>query len=218
MAFAILLRMGLHSLLGAVVLSSLGIYPVSPTVLVFRARDFGGRPRESVVVKSLGSKLRLEAFRQTLVFDGKQWYSDGDLPEESAGAVAFMALLSPQGNLRVDSLGRPTLLVDVPVGKKKARIEYRYDSTGLAAVNFVLSDGSGYQFRRTSAETGSFTPADFEPPKRVEPGPAAGRSSRANRAPDFAAVDWLISITIGASEQSAFERSGAVGRFQPGRR
>ncbi len=210
--------MGFLSALGVVVLSSLGVYPASPTVLVFRARDFTGKPRESVVVKSLGGKLRLQAFRQILVFDGKKWYSDGDLPEEAAGAVAFMAPLSPQGNVRVDSIGRPTLLVDVPVGKKTARIEYRYDATGLAAVNFVLSDGSGYQFRRASAEPGAFTAADFEPPKQVEPGSPGSRSSAGSRAPDFAAVDRLISIAIGAADQLEFERSGAVGRFQPGHR
>ena len=125
MPFVILWRMGSLSLLGAVVLSSLGIYPVSPTVLVYRARDFGGKPRESVVVKSFGGRVRLQAFHEILVFDGKEWYSDGDLPEEAAGAVAFMAPLSLRVNVRVDAAGRPTLLADVPVGKRKARIEYR---------------------------------------------------------------------------------------------
>src|SRR5258708_5736396 len=115
--------MDFFSLIGVLFLSSVGIYPASPTVLVFRSRDFAGKPRDNVVVKSLGAKLRLEAFHETLVFDGKQWYSDGDLPEEAAGAVAFMAPLTPQGNVRTDSLGRPTLMVDVPVGKRKARIE-----------------------------------------------------------------------------------------------
>ena len=206
--------MGFLSLLGAVFLSSLGIYPTSPTVLVFRSRDFGGKPRDSVVVKSLGGKLRLEAFHQTLVFDGKQWDFDGDLPEEAAGAVAFMAPLNPRGNVRTDSLGRPVLMVDVPVGKRKARIEYRYDSTGLAAVNFVLSDGSGYEFRRAEASAGTFGPADFEPPKRIEPEPPGTGAPRSARAPDFAAVDRLFSVVIGPSEQSEFERAGAVGRFQ----
>ena len=210
--------MGFLSLPGAIVLSTLGVYPVSPTVQVFRARDFGGKPRESVVVKSLGTKLRIEAFRQVLVFDGKQWYSDGDLPEEAAGAVAFMAPLTPQGNVRADDLGRPVLMVDVPVGKKKARIEYRYESAGLAAVNFVISDGSGYQFRRASAEPGAFTPADFEPPRRIEAAPSARPAAGGNRAPDFAAVDWLTAIAIAPAEQSAFERAGSVGRFRADRK
>lgn len=206
--------MGFLSLLGALFLSSFGIYPASPTVLVFRTRDFAGKPRESVVVKSLGGKLRLEAFHQTLVFDGKQWYSDADLPEDAAGVVAFMALLNPQGNVRTDSLGRPTLMVDVPVGKEKARIEYRYDSTSLAAVNFVLSDGSGFEFRRAEASSAVFSPADFEPPKQVAPEPSGERAASSARAPDFAAVDWLFSIVIAPAEQSEFERVGAVGRFQ----
>ena len=85
-------------------------------------------------------------------------------------------------------------------------------------MNFVMSDGSGYQFRRVSAESGTFTAADFEPPKRVEPEPSAGGPSGGSyggsRAPDFAAVDWLLSITIAPSEQLDFERWGAVGRFQ----
>jgi len=206
------------SLPGVLLLSTMGIYPASPTVQVFHVRDFSGKPRENVVVKSLGDKLRLEAFRQTLVFDGKQWFSEGDLPEEAAGAVAFMAPLSPQGNVRSDGLGRPMLMVDVPAGKKKARIECRYDSTGLSAVNFVLSDGSGYQFRRTSISAGTFTAADFEPPRRVEPEPSRSGSPGSGRLPDFAAVDRLLSIVIAPSEQSEFERSGGLGRFQTGPR
>ena len=207
--------MGFLSLVGALVLSSVGIYPASPTVLVFRCRDFGGKPHDNVVVKSLGSKLRLEAFHETLVYDGKQWYSDGDLPDEAAGAVAFMAPLNPQGSVRADDLGRPTLLIDVPVGKRKARIEYRYDSTGLAAVNFVLSDGSGYQFRRAEASAAALSPAEFEPPKQVEADPSGRRAASPARPPDFAAVDRLVSIVIDPAEQSEFERAGAVGRFQP---
>jgi hypothetical protein len=206
--------MGFLSLLGALFLTSFGIYPASPTLLVYRSRDFAGKPRENVVVKSLGGKLRLEAFRQTLVFDGKQWYSDGDLPEDAAGAVAFMAPLNPQGDVRTDNLGRPVLMMNVPVGKRRARIEYRYDSTGLAAVNFVLSDGSGYQFRRSEASPAAFGPADFEPPKQVEPEPSGSRKTGPVRTPDFAAVDRLFSVVIAPAEQSEFERAGAVGRFQ----
>jgi hypothetical protein len=203
---------------GALFLATSGIYPASPTVLVFRAHEFGGKPRESVVVKSLGNKVRLQAFHQTFVFDGKLWYSESELPEEAAGAAAFMAPLTPQGDVRTDGLGRPTVMIDVPVGKKKARIEYRYDSTGLAAVNFVLSDGSGYQFRRVTAEAGTFSPADFEPPKRVDPGPSGSGAAGAGGPPDYAAVDRLVSIAIAPSEQSDFERSGGVGRFQTGAR
>ncbi|MGH9443032.1 MAG: hypothetical protein ACRD16_12250 [Thermoanaerobaculia bacterium] len=210
--------MGLFSILGALFLSSLGIYPASPTVLVFRSRDFGGKSREGVVVKSFGGKLRLEGFHQTFVFDGKQWFSDGDPSEEADGAVAFMAPLTPQGDVRTDSLGRPILLEDVPVGKKKARIEYRYDSSGLSAVNFVLSDGSGYQFRRVEISAATFNPADFERPKEIEPEPSGKRVVGKARAPDFAAVDRLFSIVIAPSEQLEFERAGSVGPFQSSRR
>lgn len=203
------------SVVGVAILSSVGIYPVSPTVLVFRTKDFAGKVHENVVVKSLGDRLRVDAFRQTLVFDGKKWYSDGDLPNDAVGAVAFMAPMTPQGDVRVDGSGRPSLLTNVPVGKKTARIEYKYDAIGIAAVNFVLSDGSGYQFRRASADPGSFTPADFEPPRKVEPEAAGRRSGAGARPPDFAAVDRLLAIVIAPPEQLDFERSGAVGRFQP---
>jgi len=206
--------MALLSLPGVLLLSAVGIYPASPSILVFHVRDFGGKTRENVIVKSLGERLRLEAFRQTLVFDGKKWYSEGELPEEAAGAVAFMAPLSPQGNVRSDGLGRPTLMDGVPAGKKKARIECRYDAAGLSAVNFVLSDGSGYEFRRAEVSAGTFTAADFEPPRRVEPEPSRERPHAGLRPPDFSAVDRLLSIVIAPSEQLEFERSGGLGRFQ----
>jgi hypothetical protein len=200
------------TLAGVLFVSAVGIYPASPTSLVFRSRDFGGKPRETVVVKSLGSRVRLEAFHQTLLFDGTRWHLEGELPEEAAGAVAFMALLSPQGNVRVDGLGRPTLMVDVPAGRRKARIEYRYDAVGLSAVNLVLSDGSGYQFRRAEASAATFTQADFEPPRRVEPGLPV--LSAEGQPPDFAAVDRLMSIVIAPSEQMEFEKAAGIGPFQ----
>jgi len=198
-----------------VLLSTLGIFPPSPTITVFRTRDFAAHSLPDVTVRSAGERLRIDAFDRVYVFDGKTWFSDRPLADEESGAVAFLALFEPEAVVeRTDTAGRPTVLVDVPAGTKKARVEYRFDGSGLAAANLVFSDGSGFQFRRESSEPGAFPPTEFDRPRVVAP-PPEGLAGRGDGKPDAAAVERLFAFTITDAEQLAFEKAGGVGRFRP---
>jgi hypothetical protein len=212
--------MALLSAAAAVLFSVSGIFPAGPSTVVFRSREFGGKARENVVVKSMGGRLRLEAFGSTFIFDGKSWTPDPALVDENCGASAFLALYLPQPDLKPDSLGRPLLLLGVPAGRRRARVEYRYDAVGLATANLVLSDGSGYQFRRASVESLPLSSSEFEPPKYVDP----VRSSRylgATVTPDWAAADFLLALDLDRAEQAQFDlafpppRPTAVRRAAP---
>ena len=199
----------------AVLLSALGFFPSSPTVTTFRTRDFAGRSFPDAVVRSSGERLRIEAFGRAFLFDGRSWYADRPLREEESGAVAFLALFEEGPAVeRADASGRPTVIVDVPAGKKKARVEYRWDGAGLAAANLVFSDGSGFQFRRESSVAATLPPSDFEPPRVVAPTPG-GVAGTGNGGSDAAAVDRLFALSISDAEQLAFEKAGGVGRFRP---
>ena len=192
-----------------------GFFPPAPTLTVFRVRDFSGRSLPDAAVRSAGGRLRIEAFGRVFLFDGKAWFSDRPIADEDSGAVAFLALYEPEANVeRADAAGRPTVLVDVPAGRRKARVEYRWDGTGLAAANLVFSDGSGFQFRRESAEPGEFPPSDFEPPRVVSP-PPEGVGNARDGAADRAAVERLFALSISDAEQLAFEKAAGVGRFRP---
>ncbi len=164
----------------------------------------------------MGGKLRLEAFGKVFVYTGETWLADRPLAREDSGAVAFLAPFEPESRVaRADASGRPTVLVDVPAGSRKARAEYRYDSQGMASANLVFADGTGFQFRRTSAEPGVFPPSDFEAPREVGPPPLAGAAGASGGLEDRAAVDRLFAVSIAESEQRDFERVGGVGRFCP---
>jgi len=203
-------------MLAALFLSTSGLFPTAPTLTVFRVRDFGGKSYDDVRIRSMEGKLRIEAFGRVFVFSGKKWYSPKPLELEDSGAVAFLAPFESGSRVAaVDGSGRATVLLDVPAGPRRARVEYRYDGAGLAAVNLVFSDGSGYQFRRTSAEPGVFPPSDFEPPREIGPPPKAGGPGVPAGATDRAAVDRLFAVVIGDPEQADFERAGGVGRFVP---
>jgi hypothetical protein len=203
-------------LLAAVLLPALGVFPTAPTLLVFHTRDFGGKAYADVTVRSMDGKLRIEGFERVFIFTGKEWVSGRPVAQEDSGAVAFLAPFEPGASVaRADPAGRPLVLVDVPAGSKKARVEYRYDATGLAAANVVFSDGTGYQFRRASADPATLFSSDFEPPKEIGPPPVAGLAAAGPRAADNAAVERLFAISIGEREQLDFERAGGVGRFRP---
>jgi len=200
----------------AVLVSLLAVFPTSPTITTFHARDFGGRPAGDAIVWSMEGRMRVQAFGRVFVYGGKEWYTERPVAEEDSGAVAFLALFEPEARVvRADAAGRPLAIVDVPAGPRRARIEYHYDAGGLAAANVVFADGSGFQFRRASVEPGSFAPSDFDPPKRVAPPASADASPSAARGPDPGAVERLFALTITDREQLAFERAGGVGRFRP---
>lgn len=203
-------------LLAAALFSSLGAFPAAPTTTTFRVRDFGGRGFPDAVVASMDGRLSVRAFDRRFVWTGTEWLSDRAPADEESGAVVFLALFEPQAKVaRADGSGRPLLIVDVPAGAKRARIEYRYDGGGLAAANLVFTDGSGFQFRRVAAEPGTFLPSEFEPPSRIAPPVAGSPGSSVGRMADPAAVDRLFSLAISDREQLDFERQGAVGRFRP---
>ena len=203
-------------LLAAALFSSLGAFPSAPTTTTFRVRDFGGRAFPDAVVASMDGRLSVRAFGRRFVFTGTAWRSDRPPADEESGAVAFLALFEPEAHVvRADAAGRPLVLVDVPAGAKRARIEYRYDGAGLAAVNLVFSDGSGFQLRRTSAEPAQILPSEFEPPRRVAPPPPDASAAAAVGGADSAAVERLFAVSISEREQLEFERQGAVGRFRP---
>ncbi|HET7453416.1 MAG TPA: hypothetical protein VFL12_11780 [Thermoanaerobaculia bacterium] len=196
----------------ALLLSAL--FPSAPTVTVFRTRDFSGRPYPDVVVRSSGERLRIDAFGRVFRFDGRTWSSERPVAEEDSGAVAFLALAEPGPAVeRSDAEGRPAVVVGVPAGPKKARVEYRWDAAGLAAANLVFTDGSGFQFRRVSAEPAVLSPSDFEPPRVVVP-PPGNVGGAAGGAADTAAVARLFSLTITDADQLAFEKAGGVGRYR----
>jgi hypothetical protein len=200
----------------AVLLSALSVFPTAPTFLTFHTRDFGGRVYADVTVRSMDGRMRVEGFGRVFVFTGKNWLSDLPVAQEDSGAVAFLALFEPEaGVARADSAGRPLVLVDVPAGAKKARIEYRYDGIGLASANLVFSDGTGFQFRRASAEPRDFSPSEFEAPKQVSAPRGGEPSVAAPRVADRAAVERLLAISINDRDQLDFERTGGVGRFHP---
>jgi hypothetical protein len=203
-------------LLPAVVLFvAAGLFPSTPTITVLRARDFAGRPFPEVVIRSSGERLRIDAFGRVFRYDGRTWSSERPIADEDSGAVAFLALAEPGPTIeRSDAEGRPAVVVGVPAGPKKARVEYRWDSAGLAAANLVFTDGSGFQFRRVSSEPAVFSPSDFEPPRVVVPLPA-NVGGAAGGAADTAAVARLFSLTITDAEQLAFEKAGGVGRYRP---
>ena len=203
-------------LLSAVLLlAAAGLFPSAPTLTTFHTRDFGGRSYDDVLVRSSGGRLRVDAFGKVFVFDGAAWFSERPVAEEDSGAVAFLAPFAGEGVVeRADAAGRPAVLVDVPAGRMKARIEYRWDEAGLAAANLVFTDGSGYQFRRESSRPGDFPPTEFDPPRVVAP-PAGGVAPGGNGAPDRAAVERLFALSIGDAEQLAFEKEGGIGRFRP---
>jgi hypothetical protein len=197
------------------VLALLGVFPSAPTVTTFQGRDFGGKPAGDAVVWSMDGRLRLHVSGRVFVYDGKDWFAGRPAAEEDSGAVAFLAPFEPGVRVaRADAGGRPLVIVDVPAGARRARVEYHYDAGGLAVASVVFADGSGLRYRRSSAEPGSFSPSDFEPPRRVAPSPT-GVPVSAARANDPAAVERLFSIEIPDSEQLAFEREGGVGRFRP---
>jgi len=199
----------------AVVLSAIAFFPPSPTITTFRTRDFGGRSFPEAIVRSAGNRLRIDAFGRTYLFDGSAWHGDHALADDDSGAVAFLALYEEGPAVeRTDPSGRPSVLVDVPAGKKKARVEYRWDGGGLAAANLVFSDGTGYQFRRESSQAAALAPSDFEPPRVVSP-PPAGVAGTGSGGRDDAAVARLFSLTVTDAEQLAFERAGGVGRYRP---
>jgi hypothetical protein len=193
------------------------VYPASPTVLVYRTKDYGGRTYPSVTVKSSAGRVRIEAFGATLLYDGKTWHSETEISEEAAAVTAFQVVLRPAENARRDSFDRPVLIPSFPAGKQSARCDYRYDAVGLLAANLVFADGSGFEFRRISASPGSFSPADFEPPQRVEPQRAASRAGAGagSAAPDYAGVARLTALAISDREQDDFEKRGGVGRHRP---
>ncbi len=199
---------------GILLLASAGFFPASPTVTTFRTRDFGGRSFPDAIVRSAGDRLRVEAFGRTFLFDGRAWHGEHPLAEEDSGAVAFLALFEEGTTVeRADDSGRPAVLVDVPAGSKKARVEYRWDAAGLLAANVVFTDGSGYQFRRESSEPAELSPSDFEPPRVVAP-PPAGVGASGNGGSDPAAVERLFALSITDAEQLAFEKAGGVGKFR----
>ena len=207
-------------LLAAALFSALGAFPAAPTATIFRVRDFGGRAFPDAVVASMGGRLSVRAFDRRYVYTGTEWLSDRPPAEEDSGAVAFLALFEPQARVvRADAAGRPLVVVDVPAGSRRARVEYRYDGGGLAAANLVFSDGSGYQFRRISAAPAQLLASEFEPPSRVTPPVSGEAGNTAARGADPVAVDRLFALSISEREQLDFERQGAVGRFrQPARR
>jgi hypothetical protein len=199
----------------AVVLSAIAFFPASPTITTFRTRDFGGRSFPEAVVRSAGDRLRIDAFGRTYLFDGSAWHGDRAPADEDSGAVAFLALYEEGPTIvRTDPSGRPVVLVGVPAGKKKARVEYRWDGGGLAAANLVFSDGTGFQFRRESSEAAALSPGDFEPPRVVSP-PSGGVAGTGAGGSDDAAVARLFSLAVTDAEQLAFERAGGVGRYRP---
>ena len=199
----------------AVLLSALGYFPSAPAVTVFRTRDFAGRAYPDTVVRSSGDRLRIDAFGRVFLFDGRTWFSERPIAEEDSGAVAFLALYEPGPAVeRADADGRPAVLVGVPAGRKKARVEYRWDPAGLAAANLVFTDGTGFQFRRASSAPGDFPPSTFEPPRVVAPPPESLGAAGSGPA-DRAAVERLFSLTITEAEQLAFEKNGGVGRYRP---
>lgn len=193
------------------------IYPVAPTVLVFRTRDYAGKTHPTVTVKCDAGRLRVEGFGRTLVFDGRAWFAESEISEDSAAVAVFEGPLAPGEAVTRDAFGRPILIPLLLAGNRRGRVDYRYDATGLAAANVVFTDGSGYQFRRVSALPGAFSPADFEPPQKVEQPrfTAASSPQKDAPAPDFTAVARLIAIEISAAEQAEFERVGEVGRYRP---
>ncbi len=202
-------------ILAAALSSPTPAYPLAPTVLVYTVRDYAGRSFPSVTVKSEGGRVRLEGFGHSFVYDGRAWHSEGEIPDDAAAVAAFQAVVRCEDGARCDAFGRPVLIPELPAGGRSARVDYRYDATGLLAANLLFPDGSGFEFRRVSASPASFTPADFEPPQKVEPprapaSPAAGPSSAA---PDYAAVARLTALQITDREQREFEKSGAVGRY-----
>lgn len=199
----------------AAVLALVGVFPSAPTVTTFQGRDFGGKPAGDAVVWSMEGRLRLQVSGRVFVYDGKEWFAGRPAAEEDSGAVAFLAPFEPGARVaRADAAGRPLVIVDVPAGARRARVEYHYDAGGLAVASVVFADGSGVRYRRFSAEPGAFSPSDFDPPRRVAPSPP-GVPVSAARADDPAAVERLFSIDIPDSEQLAFEREGGVGRFRP---
>ncbi len=199
----------------AVILSAIAFFPPSPTITTFRIRDFGGKSFPPAVVRSSGNRLRIDAFGRTYLFDGSAWHGDRALADDDSGAVAFLALYEEGlAVARRDPAGRPAVLVDVPAGKKKARVEYRWDGGGLAAANLVFGDGTGFQFRRESSEAAALEPSDFEPPRVVSP-PSAGIAGSGGGGSDDAAVARLFSLTVTDAEQLAFERAGGIGRYRP---
>jgi hypothetical protein len=191
------------------------VYPASPTVLVYRTKDYGGRTYGSVTVKSSAGRVRIEAFGAILLYDGKTWHSETEIPEEASAVTAFQAVLRPGENARRDSFDRPILIPSFQAGKQSARCDYRYDAVGLLAANLVFADGSGFEFRRISASPGSFSPADFEPPQKIEPQSAGPRASASSAAPDYASVARLTALQISDREQDDFEKRGGVGRHRP---
>jgi hypothetical protein len=190
-----------------------GVYPAAPTQLEYRVRDSAGRTVGNALVKSEGRRVRIEAFGATFLYDGTTWFAEGLEPEASP-ALALTALLTPGSDVRTDGAGRPLLLRGVPAGSRTARIEARYDDSGLAIANIVFSDGAGFQFRRISAEPASFSESDFEPPRRVAAPPPAPERERAATGPDYAAVARLLSLQITESEEREFERGGSIGRYR----
>jgi hypothetical protein len=193
-------------------------FPPSPTRLIYRVRDFAGKSAGSAVVESSGGRLRIEAFGETLFFDGRSWYSaDGTAPQPSPIA-ALIAPLKPPAGARFDSMGRLETAPALDTGARSARVDYRYDTLGLAAVNLVFSDGSGFQIRRASAEPATFSASEFEAPQRVEPGAAGPAEVSSAVAPDLAAVSRLLGISTSEDERRQFEREGGIGRFRVGPR
>ena len=199
----------------AAVLALLGVFPPGPTITTFQGRDFGGKPAGDAVVWSMDGRVRLHVSGRVFVYDGKEWFAGRPVAEEDSGAVAFLAPFEPGVRVaRADAAGRPLVIVDVPAGARRARVEYHYDAGGLAVASVVFADGSGVRYRRSSAEPGTFSPSDFDPPRKVAPSPA-GVPVSSVRADDPAAVERLFSMVIPESEQLAFEREGGVGRFRP---
>jgi hypothetical protein len=191
------------------------VYPTAPTLLVFRARDFGGKVHPNVTVKTQGAKLRIEAFGAVLLYDGKIWHSEGDVGAETEVASAFIAAIDPGSGARRDSFGRPLLIPSLRAGSRKARVDYRYDEVGLLSVNVTYSDGNGLHFRRVSALPAVFTPADFQPPQRVEPQQAAAAAAtQRGPAVNWQAVERLMALSISEKELSEFESAGRIGPFR----
>lgn len=192
-------------------------YPIAPSVLVYAVRDYSGKSYPNVTVKSDAGRLRVEGFGRSFVFDGRRWFWEGEISEDAAAVAAFLAAVRCEGDARCDALGRPMVIPALPAGERRAHVDYRYDGTGLLAANLLYPDGSGFEFRRLSASPGAFTPADFEPPQKVEPPRAAVPvpAATASAPPDYAGVARLTALQISDREQRDFEQSGGVGRYGP---